>query len=120
MKRLLTWLVGIPAAVIIVGLAVANRQMVTFSIDPFSQTDPIYAASVPLFALLLASIFVGLIFGGVASWLSQGRWRKAAREARTESSRLKHERDMLKRQAVQAETNLLASSRGNDALPPGS
>lgn len=118
MKRLLSWLIGIPAAVIVIALAVANRQPVRFSVDPFSKSDPIYATDIPLFALLLASIFVGLVFGGMASWLSQGRWRKAARDARAEGTRLKQERDTLKRQAVQAETNLLTSAHGGDALPP--
>lgn len=114
MKRLLSWLVGIPAAVIVTALAVANRQPVRFSIDPFSNTEPMFATDVPLFALLLAAVFVGLIFGGVASWLSQHRWRKAARDARAEGTRLKQERDVLKRQAVQAETNLLTSAHGSD------
>ena len=109
MKKILSWLIGLPAAVVVVALAVANRQMVTFSIDPFSATDPLYTLQVPLFMLLLAAVFVGIVCGGIASWLSQGKWRRAAKEARAEGTRLKQEREALKRQAAEAQSKLLAA-----------
>ncbi len=117
MKKLLSWLIGVPAAVIVAGLAVANRDPVRFSIDPFSESDPIFATDLPLFALLLGAVFVGILCGGVASWMSQGKWRRAAREARNESNRLRQEQDALKRQAVEAQSKLLTSGPGAAAPP---
>lgn len=108
MKKLLSWLFGVPAAAIVAALAVANRQTVRFSADPFSTTDPYFATDVPLFVLLLAAVFVGIICGGAASWLSQRKWRRAAREARADSNRLKQEREQLKRQAEDAKAKLLS------------
>ena len=40
MIRFLKALVLLPIAILIVLLAVANRQMVTLSLDPFSQAAP--------------------------------------------------------------------------------
>lgn len=110
MKKVLSWLIGLPVAVVVVALAVANRQKVTFSIDPFSRTDPLYTIEAPLFLLMLAAVFVGIICGGIASWLSQGKWRRAAKEARAEGTRLKQEREALKREAAEAQSKLLTSS----------
>lgn len=115
MKKLLSWLIGIPAAVIVVFLSVANRQPVTFSLDPFAPDDPLFAADIPLFVLLLAAAFVGILCGGIASWLSQHKWRRAAREARAEGNRLKREHEALKRQATEGQTRLLTSSQGGTA-----
>ncbi len=117
LKKLLSWLIGIPAAVIVAGLAVANRAPVRFSIDPFSETDPIFATELPLFALLLAAAFVGILCGGTASWMSQHKWRRAAREARAEGNRLKQEHETLRRQTVDAQAKLLTSGPGGSGPP---
>lgn len=65
--KLSTYVIGVPAAVIAAVVAVANRQAVTFSLDPFSQTDPAIALQVPLFLLLFAALIVGVLLGGFAS-----------------------------------------------------
>lgn len=97
MKRLLGWIAGLPVALVIIAISVANRGTVTFSLDPFSQSDPYLSVDAPLYVLLLAAGFVGLLFGGVTSWISQGKWRRAAREARAEAMRMKQEAEALKR-----------------------
>ncbi len=110
MKRLFNWAIGIPLAVIIIAIAVANRSSVSFSLDPFSSSQPYFSIDAPLYMLLLGAGFIGLLFGGVTSWLSQGKWRRAAREARSESSRLRNDVDTLKRRATSTP----------EALPPPS
>lgn len=115
MKHIISWIIGLPAAVVIVALSVANRQPVRFSIDPFSQGNPVFATEIPLFILLLAAIFLGLVFGGMASWLAQGKWRRAARSARAEGIKLKQEHETLKRQSLQTQNRLLPSSEHGDA-----
>jgi hypothetical protein len=34
--------------------------------------------SVPLFALILTLVIGGVVIGGVAAWLRQSKWRRAA------------------------------------------
>ncbi len=108
MKRLIHWLFGLPIALVVIAISVANRDAVKFSADPFSTAEPFFAIELPLFVLLLAAGFVGLVFGGVASWLSQGKWRRAARQARADTMRARQDHETLKRR--------LASQ--SEALPP--
>jgi uncharacterized integral membrane protein len=106
-KRFLGWFIGLPIALVIIALSVANRDKVTFSFDPFSRTDPLFALDLPLYALLLAAGFVGLVCGGITSWVSQARWRRAARQARAEGMRLRREAEALKRRAAEPREALM-------------
>lgn len=47
-------------------VAVANRDVVSFSLDPFSA-DPALAAKMPLFLLVFAGFGVGLLVGWIAA-----------------------------------------------------
>ena len=88
-------LILIPLAIVIVLLAVANRQAVTLSLDPFLAEKPALAVTQPLFVLLLAALIAGVIVGGIAAWLRQGKWRRAARRAQAEVRALRAETDAL-------------------------
>ncbi len=55
-------------------VAVANRQTVEFSLDPFSS-DPSVALSLPLYLLVFLTFFVGVVLGGVTVW-----WRRTVRK----------------------------------------
>jgi uncharacterized integral membrane protein len=88
MKRLLEVLILLPLAIIGVALAVANRNLVTVSFDPFTSTMA-GAVEAPLFIVLIVAIVVGVLLGGFFTWLSQGRHRRALRESRAEAARLR-------------------------------
>jgi uncharacterized integral membrane protein len=79
LRRIVAAIILVPLAVLIIAFAVANREMVTVSFDPFSGHDPAATVSLPLFALIIALLIVGVVIGGMASWLRQGKWRGAAR-----------------------------------------
>ncbi len=81
MRRALRWIVWIPAAILLVAFSIANRAAVTVSLDPFSTDAPAFSFALPLFILLFAVLLAGILVGGMATWLRQGRWRRAAREA---------------------------------------
>lgn len=113
MRRILTWLFWGPLALIIVALAVANRQRVTFSLDPISQTDPVLSVDLPLFVLLLAAILIGLLIGGASSWINQRKWRKAARHSQYEAAHWRGEAARARTETSSHEGSLRLPSSGS-------
>lgn len=96
-RKIVKALVLIPITVTLLALAVANRQSVTVSFDPFDRTDPAFSLSMPLYGLVLVLTIGGVIIGGVAAWLGQRRWRGRARLAESQVRDLQAEFDRLKR-----------------------
>lgn len=99
MARFLKLLVAVPVAVVILAFAIANRQVVTVSFDPFA--DPATSAATVtsrLFVLLFLALIAGTFLGGVATWLAQGANRRKAREAREEAERWRDEVRRLREQ----------------------
>jgi hypothetical protein len=93
MRRFVALFILLPLAIIVVALSVANREAVTFSLDPIGQSLSITA---PLFFFLFAALGLGIIFGGAAAWIGQGKWRRAARAERANAARLKTEAESLR------------------------
>jgi len=87
--KLLSWLITLPLALVTVFLAIANRHRVSLNLDPFNQENPALALEMPLIFVILASIFLGLIVGAGAVWVSQGRHRKTARQGKSELAALR-------------------------------
>ncbi|MEX0751581.1 MAG: LapA family protein [Xanthobacteraceae bacterium] len=97
-RKIAAAVVLIPLAVVIVSFAVANRQTVVVSFDPFDSAQPAYAASMPLFVLIFILVIFGIVLGGAVAWLGKMRWRWAARRAEHDIGELRRENDLLKRQ----------------------
>jgi uncharacterized integral membrane protein len=89
LRRIVAAIILVPVAVLIIAFAVANRETVTVSFDPFSGHDPAATVSLPLFALVIALLIIGVLIGGAASWLRQGKWRGAARRFERELQALR-------------------------------
>jgi hypothetical protein len=102
-RKIVTALILIPIAVGFAALAVANRQTVVISLDPFDQASPALAVAIPLFALVLALLIFGVALGGTAAWLRQSKWRRTARLAEAQARDLRAEVDRLKRRVGPAE-----------------
>jgi uncharacterized integral membrane protein len=96
MIRFLKALILLPVAIIVVLLAVANRQPVLLSLDPFSQDAPEFATTLPLFAVIFAAVMIGVLIGGTAAWLGQAKHRRARRQYRREVGHLRSETDRLR------------------------
>ena len=112
LRRTVAAVILVPLAIIIVAFAVANRQIVTVSFDPLGET-PAASLAMPFFMLILGLLIVGVIIGGMAAWLGQGRWRAAAR-------RFEREMQVLRRKLSAYEA--MADSQSNvprTAQPPG-
>ena len=90
MVRKLVWfLIFIPAAIVLIALSVANRAAVPLTFDPFTPGNPLLTLNAPLFAFLFAALVIGLIFGSFVTWFAQGRHRHRAAVAEAEVSRLR-------------------------------
>jgi len=96
-RKIVTAIIVVPLAAVIVAFAVANRQAVTVSFDPFSAASPAYAATLPLFAIIFAVLILGVLIGGIAAWIRQSKWRRAARKLDAEVRGLHQEMDAIHR-----------------------
>lgn len=103
LRTIVTVVILIPLAVVIVGFAVANRQVVTVSFDPFDASQPAYSTTLPLFVIIFLLVIVGVLVGGIAAWLRQGKWRAAARRAEAQNRQLTAEVADLRRRLELAE-----------------
>ena len=79
-SRILLVVIFIPLAIVLIALAVANREPVAFTLDPFNPGNPALTLHLPLFILLFMALMLGLVVGGAGTWLRQGRYRRLARQ----------------------------------------
>ena len=98
-RKIVAALILVPLAVVIIAFAVANRQIVTVSFDPFSAERPAASLTLPLFALIIVLLVIGVLIGGTAAWLRQAKWRRTARRLEREVADLRIEVDTMKRTA---------------------
>ena len=89
MRKAIAIAILVPLAILIVMFAVANREIIAVSFDPFDSAHPALALKTPLFALIFALVAVGVVVGGIAAWLKQHKWRLRARRAEAEARDLR-------------------------------
>jgi uncharacterized integral membrane protein len=99
LRKIIAAVILVPLAVVIIAFAVANRQIVTVSLDPFSSEHPAASLTLPLFALIIVLLVIGVLIGGIAAWLRQTKWRRTARRFEREVADLRIEIETLKRNA---------------------
>jgi uncharacterized integral membrane protein len=116
LRKVVIYGILVPLALIIVAFALANRQIVTVSFDPFSTVNPAYAVRAPLFVLIFVLVIVGVLVGGVAAWLRQHKWRRAARLLRHQVHELHDENVALRRRLAEPEP--APHGPASDAAPP--
>lgn len=128
LRKIVTIIIVVPLAILIVAFAVANRQMVVVSFDPFSAAAPAYAARLPLFALIFVLVILGVIIGGAATWFRQANWRRMARDLdadvralhqELEAARRRAAAEEARREAMERETLEREAPRGLTLPPPG-
>lgn len=89
-------------------LAIANRDTVMFSLDALRPGAGAIALRVPLFAVLLMGVLLGLVVGAAYMAVPQIRLRREIREERARADRLQ--------QLLAAET--LANHESGAVRPP--
>jgi uncharacterized integral membrane protein len=80
MRKFLSTLVLVLLGLIFIMFAVANRHLVTVSLDPFNSSDPSVGLRLPLFVVIIAVAIAGVVAGGSATWFRHRHWRRAARQ----------------------------------------
>jgi uncharacterized integral membrane protein len=100
MRRIVWLLIALPAGLLLITLAVANRHEVQLTLDPFRPENPL-SVVLPFYVYLLASLIVGVLLGGAAMWMSQSRWRRSARVHGRSAARWQSEADRLTRERDQ-------------------
>lgn len=94
-RKLVIWLVLVPLGIVILMFAVANRQLVTVSFDPFNAVQPAASLTLPLFVLIFILVLLGVLIGGCAAWMRQARYRRTARVLEGEVAGLRREVALL-------------------------
>jgi uncharacterized integral membrane protein len=107
-RRIAWWVVGVPAAVLLLTLAVINRHGVRLTLDPFRPDEPLLSLVLPFYIYLFGMLLVGIVIGGAATWMTQARWRRAARRHGADAQRWQTEADRLSRDRQAAATRQLA------------
>lgn len=97
LRRVVSLLIAFPLGVVLVAIAVSNRQPVTLILDPFRPEAPALSLTLPFYGFLLAALVTGVILGGIATWMGQARWRKTARAQGRRAARWQAEADRLAR-----------------------
>lgn len=100
MRKIVAIFILAPLAIVIVMFAVANRALITVSFDPFSSVQPAFALTLPLFVLIFVLVGLGVVIGGVATWLKQHKWRARARLAEAEAREMRARLDTQRLRAA--------------------
>jgi uncharacterized integral membrane protein len=98
LRRFVWLLVAFPVAVVLLTLAVANRHGVRLVLDPFRSDEPVLFLVLPFYAYLFGVLLLGIVIGGLATWVAQARWRRTARRRAAEARRWQAEADRLSRE----------------------
>lgn len=95
LKRIVGLLVFVPLGIVLIVLAVANRQVVTLALNPFQPQDSMLSFSAPFFLFLFVAVFVGMAIGAAVTWWGQGKHRKQARVEAREAVKWQNEHKAL-------------------------
>lgn len=108
--RIVKLIVLVPIAIVLVVLSVANRHDVTLALNPFRPEDTVMSLTLPLFALVFVVLILGVVLGSTATWVSQSRHRKRARDEAHEARKWREEADRQRTRLEQANTQALISA----------
>jgi len=127
LKKIFSWIVVLPIAIIVVLFSVSNRDSFGFTLWPLP-----FVVELPVFIVVLLSALLGVIWGGLVAWLSAGKSRRQARinarqleseqrENKRLSSRitaLEMERDQLQGQLQSLQkTGQITTGKNKTSLP---
>ena len=118
-RRFLKAILMVPAFAALVALAIANHQPVTVSFNPFDSSDTDFAMTVPLYLVGFTVLIAGVVVGGIAAWLKQGKRRRIGIRLAAENVMMRSELAYLKGQMAKRDGRPPAHPTGsaNKTLP---
>ncbi len=99
MSRFLFWILLILIAPVVVAFTMSNSGPVNIDLWPIS-----FSFELPVFAVVLAAIFIGFVCGGIVSFVSAGRRRARNRQLMRMLENSKREEALLREQIKKLET----------------
>jgi uncharacterized membrane protein YciS (DUF1049 family) len=106
MNRFLVVILMVVIAALLVAYAIANRNSVTVSFDPFDRATPAYVVTLPLYQLSFTILILGVAVGGIVGWFTQGKRRRYRRRLEAELNRVRAELDRATREKATQEAAL--------------
>jgi uncharacterized integral membrane protein len=111
--KYLLWIIFLPLAVVLIVFGVSNRAAVPIDLWPFSLI-----IEVPLFVLLFGVMLIGVVWGGVATWLRAGATRREARLNARELKSLTFENQRQGRMIESLEADIKARDKQAADISP--
>lgn len=115
MKRILSWIIMIPFALVVIVFSAVNRELVALDLWPLP-----HEITVPVFTLVLAVFIFGFLWGGIAAWFSASGNRRRARNAQWRADTAERELRALNNKLHEREKELesvQSSSNETKKLP---
>ncbi len=103
--NVLRWVGAITVVLAVILFAVATREIVTITLDPFPFTFDTRVTWVAF-----GTLVVGFLGGAVAAWVGAGRWRRLARSRQREL-------DVLEREVARLSERREDDRDGTERLP---
>lgn len=110
--RHFSWVLTLPFAVVVVIFAVANRGAVTVDFWPFPLVLQVW-----LSILILVCVLTGILIGALLMWLSAGKLRRRAREARNRIAQLERDVQIAQQAKAHAEAKAAVPAAGRPEAP---
>ena len=109
--RFIKYLFLAVVALVLVLLALANREPVTLTVLPDNLAEWVnwnFIVTLPLFLVILGGMVAGLLIGFVWEWFREHRQRAEAKAQRKERDRLAREVAQLRGQKRESQDDVLA------------
>jgi uncharacterized integral membrane protein len=108
MKTFFKWLLLAPVALVVLVFAVVNRHSTSVVLDPLGLMSEGMTISAPLFIILFLALALGVLVGGFAAWIAQGKHRREAREALADLRIMREESRARTEEVARLRTGLAA------------
>lgn len=114
--RFIRYLILAAIAIVLVTVAMANRDAVTLNLVP-EEVSLILgiggSVTLPLYVVILASVIVGVLLGFVWEWIRESKLRSEAAQDRRDKERLSREVTRMKTRNPAASDDVLAILENN-------
>ncbi|WP_208433686.1 lipopolysaccharide assembly protein LapA domain-containing protein [Bartonella taylorii] len=88
-KRIFLAIIVVILTAFLLAVIVANRQMVTLTLDPFQISSGNFTYHAPFFIWFFVFFSLGILLGVLINWFAYHKCKKALRKSKAELEKLK-------------------------------